>query len=197
MHVNSILNLEENDLAISSHCVISQWTSLTTEVTLERSRPHLVSRGSKNCHSTPVPTHISSSWPSMGKILNQRPLVECAKTSCRRLKHSVVSRPSRWIPTDCTPSTLWRLLSPNASSGFFGLPLDDRRVLTMVRATFCCRSCCYRPVAREVLELMGGPARFHVAQKIGKYQCCKGLRKSTYESFYDDLSSHNAHGHER
>ncbi len=173
MHVNSILNLEESNLAISSHWVISRWTSLTTVVTLVQSKPHLVSRGSSYFHSTSVLTQISSSWPSIGKIWNQRLLVECAKTSCRRLKRFVVSWPRRCIPTDCTPSTLWQFLSPNAHSGIFGLPLNDRCIVTMVGTTFCCHSCWYHPCDKGSSGDDARPGMISCCRENWKYQSIK------------------------
>ncbi len=185
MHVNSICKFEEKDLAISSQWVMPQWTYLTTEVTLDRSKPHLVSRGNKYCHLTPVLAHTLCSWPSTGKIPNHRPVVECAKILCKRFKHCAVSQASHWIPTDCTPSNLWRIYSPNGSSGFFGSPPDDRCVVTIIKTTFCCRGCWYCSCCGWSSEVDG--------KENWKYQVCKSLRKATYERFYDAPSS----GHER
>ncbi len=130
---------------------------------------------------------------------NSKPKTTCwiRQTSSRRLWDSVVSWPTRWIPTYYTPSILWQLLSPNASSGFFGLPLDDHRVITRVRGIFCCRSCWCRPCGEGSSGVDGRPGAISCRRGNWKYQCFKGLCKSTYESFYDDLSSHHAYGHER
>ena len=138
MQVTSILICDKKDFAISRHWVLLQWTSFTTEVTREWSKPHFVSNSSKYCHSTPVPMQISSSCPSISKIQNHSPGVVCAKISCTSRKHSSVPWPSRWMPADCTPSIRWCFLSPKASRGFDRLPPDDPQVVTIVNLFFCC-----------------------------------------------------------
>jgi hypothetical protein len=103
----------------------------------------LVNSGSTKRHSTPNPAQISSLCPSTGRIRNQIPDVDWAKRSSNRLKHSLVPRPLSWIPAASTPRHLWRFRSWNGSSWLACLPCNDRRVVTIVKTTICCRSCWY------------------------------------------------------
>ncbi len=53
------------------------------------------------------------------------------------------------------------------------------------------------PAAKEALESMGGPARFHIAEETVNINSINDYVNLCTKAFYDDLSSHNAYGHER
>ncbi len=173
MHVNSICKFEEKDLAISSHWVMSQWTSLTTEVTLDQSKPHLVSRGSKYCHSTPVPTQLSSSWTWTSKIQNHRPVVECAKYCARDLNIvQYLDQATRSQPTaHRAPSDGSSLQTDPA--GFSVHPPMTVALSPWLKQLFVVVVVGIVPARDEAPKLMGGPVRFHVAKRIESINCVK------------------------
>lgn len=133
---HSVPTFNEKVKASTSHRMRFQRKSWIVKVPVDPIKQHCVSKRYKYSLGGPVGTLTLPLYPWIRRIQTQA----LCSTGSTKWTHSPATRPSRWIPTNCMPNTLLHCLSPSGSSGFWRLPADACRCVTIVNSGFCLRS---------------------------------------------------------